>query len=285
MLTLSAGTGRVVQAIARELAALPGPKRFLAAGSARGDLPGFKVAAGGVADPGARQRALDGTRELVVLPTFDPRAVDGQAAVVRNAAQAGVRRIHLGSLIGADFRSPVCLLRWVGLIEREVLASGLPHTVLRCAPFMQNLALFARRDASGLAVVGPFRDVAFPWLDAADVGVLLARRIGAEAGESLVCQLSGPESLDFEAVARLLGEAAGERVRYVDVCLPEAQGLLESSGFSAVQIRALTEYWDYLVSGVVRPACCETAAQLLGRPPHSLADYLAAHADELRAAA
>jgi uncharacterized protein YbjT (DUF2867 family) len=285
MLVLTAGTGRVVQAIARELAALPGPKRFLRAGSARGSIPGFDVAPGSVAEPAARSRALEGAHELVVLPTFDPRATDAQAALIRAAAAAGVRRIHLGSLIGADARSPVCLLRWVGLIEREVLASGLPHEILRCAPFMQNLALFTRRDESGLAIVGPFRDVGFPWLDAADVGAILARLIGTEARQDQVCPLSGPESVDFETVARLLADAVGERVRYVDVCLPEAQGLLEANGFSAGQIRALTEYWDYLVSGVVRPACCETVATLLGRPPRSLAEYFALHAAELRAAA
>jgi uncharacterized protein YbjT (DUF2867 family) len=285
MLVLTAGTGRVVQAIARELAALPGPKRFLPAGSARGSVPGFEVVPGGVADPAARARALDGARDLVILPTFDPRATEAQAALAESAAPAGVRRILLGSLIGADPRSPVCLLRWVGLIERAVLASGLPHAILRAAPFMQNLALFARRYDSGLAVVGPFRDVGFPWLDAADFGVILARLIEAEPGENLVCQVSGAESVNFETIARLLGDAAGEPVRYVDVCLPEAQGLLEANGFSAVQVRALTEYWDYLVSGFVKPACCETAAKLLGRPPRSLARHLAIHAGELRAAA
>ncbi|MGH8696356.1 MAG: NmrA family NAD(P)-binding protein [Burkholderiales bacterium] len=286
MLVLTAGTGRVVQAIARELAALPGPKRFLPAGSARGgSVPGFEVVPGGVADAGARGRALEGAHTLVILPTFDPRATEAQAVLARSAAAAGVRRILLGSLVGADARSPVCLLRWVGLIEREVLASGLPHSILRATPLMQNLALFARRYDSGLAVVGPFRDVGFPWLDAADVGTILARLIEAEAPENLVCQISGPESVSFEAVARLLGDAVGEPVRYVDICLPEAQGLLEAYGFSAVQVRALTEYWDYLVSGFVKPACCETVAKLLGRPPRSLAQHFAAHAGELRAAA
>jgi uncharacterized protein YbjT (DUF2867 family) len=285
MLVLTAGTGRVVQAIARELAALPGPKRFLPAGSARGSVPGFEVVAGGVADAAARARALEGAHTLVILPTFDPRATEAQVALARGAAQAGVRRILLGSLIGADARSPVCLLRWVGLIEREVRASGLPHSILRSAPFMQNLALFTRRYESGLAVVGPFRDVGFPWLDAADVGAIFARLIETEAADNLVCQISGPESVNFEAVARLLGDAVGEPVRYVDVCLPEAQGLLEANGFSAAQVRALTEYWDYLVCGFVKPACCETAAKLLGRPPHSLGQHFALHARELRAAA
>jgi uncharacterized protein YbjT (DUF2867 family) len=238
-----------------------------------------------VTNPAARARALEGARTLVILPTVDPRATDAQGQLARAAAAAGVRRILLGSLIGADARSPVCLLRWIGLIEREVAASSVPHTILRTAPFMQNLALFARRYDSGRAIVGPFRDVGFPWVDAADVGAILARFIETDAGGNLVCQISGPESINFEGVARLLADAVNEPVRYVDVCLPEAQGLLEATGFSATQVRALTEYWDYLVCGYVKPQCCETAASLLGRPPRSLAQYFAAHAGELRAAA
>jgi uncharacterized protein YbjT (DUF2867 family) len=285
MLVLSAGTGRVVQAIARELGRLPGPKRFLAAGSARGAVPGFEHVAPGAPDRSARARALDGAHELVILPTFDARAADAQCALVREAAAAGVRRIQLGSLIGADPRSPVCLLRWVGLLEREVVAAGIPHDVLRCAPFMQNLALFTRREESGLVVAGPFRDAAFPWLDAADVGLILAGALERNETGDVLCQLSGPEEAGFETVARLLGEALRERVRYVDVCMPEAQGLLEANGFTPPQIRALTEYWDYLVSGVVKPACCDTALKLLGRRPRTLAEYFAEHAPELRLAA
>jgi uncharacterized protein YbjT (DUF2867 family) len=285
MLVLSAGTGRIVQAIARELAELPGEKRFLPAGTARGVVRGFEPVAAGAADRAARAKALDGARELVILPTFDARAADAQCALVREAAAAGVRRIQLGSLIGADSRSPVCLLRWVGMLEREVVATGLPHGVLRCAPFMQNLALFMRRDEGGMVVAGPFRDAAFPWLDAADVGLILAGAVQRDEPGNTLCQLSGPEEAGFETVARLLGEALRERVRYVDISLPEAQGLLEANGFTPTQIRALTEYWDYLVSGVIKPACCDTALKLLGRPPRTLAQYLAAHAPELREAA
>ena len=200
------------------------PKRFLPAGPARGAVTDFELVAPGTADRTARARALDGATELVILPTFDARAAEGQGALVREAAAAGVRRVQLGSLIGADARSPVCLLRWVGTLEREVVASGLPHDVLRCAPFMQNLALFTRRNESGLAVVGPFRDAAFPWLDAADVGIILAGAAARDEPGNVLCQLSGPEQVGFETVAERLGEALGERVRYVDVCLARGAG-------------------------------------------------------------
>jgi hypothetical protein len=136
-----------------------------------------------------------------------------------------------------------------------------------------------------MVVAGPFRDAAFPWLDAADVGLILAGAVQRDEPGNTLCQLSGPEEAGFETVARLLGEALRERVRYVDISLPEAQGLLEANGFTPTQIRALTEYWDYLVSGVIKPACCDTALKLLGRPPRTLAQYLAAHAPELREAA
>jgi uncharacterized protein YbjT (DUF2867 family) len=248
-------------------------------------VPGFEPIAAGAADRAARARALDGAQALVILPTFDARAADAQCALVREAAAAGVRRILIGSLIGADARSPVCLLRWVGMLEREVVATGLAHDVLRCAPFMQNIALFTRRDDAGLVVAGPFREAAFPWLDAADVGLILVSALGRSDPGNVLCQLSGPEQVGFETVAQLLGGALRERVRYVDICLPEAQGLLEANGFTPPQIRALTEYWDYLVSGVIKPACCDTALRLLGRPPRTLAQYFAEHAPELRLAA
>src|SRR5262245_4961547 len=285
MLVLSGGTGRVVQAIAHELGRLPGPKRLRPVGSARSAVPGFESIAAGAADRAARARALGGAHQLIILPTFDARAADAQCALVREAAAAGIRRIQLGSLIGADARSPVCLLRWVGLLEREVLASKVPHDVLRCAPFMQNIALFTRRDEAGLVVAGPFREAAFPWLDATDVGVILAGALGRSDAGNVLCQLSGPEQVGFETIAQLLGAALREWVRYVDICLPEAQGLLEANGFTPPQIRALTEYWDYLVSGVIKPTCCDTALSLLGRPPRAHAGYFAEHAPELRLAA
>jgi uncharacterized protein YbjT (DUF2867 family) len=287
MLVLSAGDGRVAHAIAAALAGLPLRKRLglLKPGPAAGFPSGFELAAPGLASPLERERLLEGATELVLVPIFDQRAIEQQMALAALARDRGVQRIHVVSAAGADARSPVTLLRWLGLVERELTASGLPHTILRCTPYMQSIPLFLRRDASGWRLVGPFRDVAFAWLDAVDAGTVLARRIEAPAGANLVCQLSGPEEIPFETVAAMMSSALQEPVRYVDICRPEAAGLLEAGGFPPARIRAVTEYWDYLVSGVVRAGCCDTAARLLGREPRRLADYLQGCAAELRVAA
>jgi uncharacterized protein YbjT (DUF2867 family) len=287
MLVLSAGHGRVAQAIAAALASTPLPKRLglVKPAPAAGFPAEFELAAPGLATPGERARLLEGASDLVLVPIFDPRVVEQQAALVGIAQASGVRRVHFVSTAGADARSPVTLLRWLGLIERAIVATGLPHTILRCTPYMQSIALFLRRSAPGWRLVGPFRDAAFAWLDAADAGTVLARRIAAGADASMVCQLSGPEAVPFERVAALLSERLQEPVRYVDVCMPEAVGLLEANGIPPALVRALTEYWDFLVSGVVEAGCCDSAERLLGRAPSALADYLQGFAAELRSAA
>lgn len=287
MLVLSTGHGRVAQAIAGALAPLPLTKRLalLKPAPATGFPADFELAPAGLSAPAERARVLEGATDLVLVPIFDQRAIEQQINLVALARTCGVQRIHVVSAAGADARSPVTLLRWIGLIEREAVASGLPHTIVRCTPYMQTIPLFLRRDAQGWRLVGPFRDAAFAWLDAADPGTVVARRIAAAMGQNLVCQLSGPEAIPFETVAEMMSESLREPVRYVDVCLPEAAGLLEANGIPPTLIRALTEYWDYLVSGVVAAGCCATIAGALGREPRHLADYLRGAAPELRAAA
>jgi uncharacterized protein YbjT (DUF2867 family) len=288
MLVLSAGHGRVARAIAGALVQVPLPKRLglVKLAAASGFPAQFDLATPGLATPGDRARLLDGASELVLVPTFDPRVVEQQAALAAIAPACGVRAIHFVSTAGADARSPVTLLRWLGLIERAIVATGLPHTILHCTPYMQSIPLFLRRGAQGWRLVGPFRDAAFAWLDAADAGAALARRIASpRADASMVCQLSGPEAVPFERVAGLLAERLQEPVRYVDVCLPEAVGLLEANGIPPALVRALTEYWDFLVSGVVEAGCCDGGERLLGRAPRALADYLRGFATELRSAA
>jgi uncharacterized protein YbjT (DUF2867 family) len=287
MLVVAAGHGRVAQAAATAIASLPGGKRLglLKPGPTAGFSPDFVVHPAALASPAEHRRLLEGATDLVLVPVLDQRAIAQQIALAATAKASGVARIHLLSAAGADARSPVTLLRWVGFVEREVIASGLPHTVLRCMPYMQAIPLFTHREATGWRIVGPFRDTAFAWLDAGDAGAVIARRIAVAPHDSLVCEVSGPQEANFETVADLLAAELRESVRYVDICLPEAEGMLEAGGLPPQRIRAITEYWDYLASGVVRCGCCGDGDTLLDRPRRTLAEYLREYAAELRRAA
>jgi uncharacterized protein YbjT (DUF2867 family) len=284
--------GYTARGLLRGLASLPLPKRVLwwrlTAGSANGPavVPGLDAIRLDHQAPEHHAAALEGVSDLVVLPSFDSNLIAQQSALVAVAPSRGVQRVHVVSLNGADTQSPARCLRWLGQVERRALATKLPHTLLRCAPFMQNISLFLRRGDSASSLVGPFRHAAFPWIDAVDVGAILARLISEGAPSSSVeVQLNGPEDADFDTVALIMSRALGQPVTYTDVSNPEAQGRLEALGMPAARARAITEYWDYLVSGVVGPHPSDAAVQYLGRPLKRLNEFALEYSNESRAAA
>lgn len=290
MAIVSATNGFTARGLVRGLAADARIKQLLVlrhpAGAAVGPPVGLDAQIVPMEGRGPAERAamLEGISDLVVLPNFDPQLVDQQIALVGAARARGVKRLHVVSLAGAEPRAPARCLRWIGLLEAEVRTSGLAYNVVRCAPFMQNLPLFLDRQGDGWALVGPFRRASFRWVDAEDVGAVLARMIAA-GGPSSTTQATGPEEVDFDAVATLLGNQLGAPVSYTDVSSPEAEGRLEARGLGRERARAITEYWDYLVSGVVRSEACDTVERWLGRPPRALAAFLADYAGELHNAA
>jgi uncharacterized protein YbjT (DUF2867 family) len=264
--------GRVAEAITAGLAASAGAIRFIAAAAPAGS-PVERVLVR-PDSPLQRTQALAGAGYLVFLPSSDRAMIELQTALARDARAAGIQRIAHVSLIGADPRSPVELLRRIGVVERACEQSGLPHLILRCTPFMQSIEFFLRDDCGERCLIGPFRQARFNWIDAHDVGEIVGKLLAAPEFATITGQLCGPEPLDFDTVAQAITEASGTECGFWDVSHQHAHGMLEVCGFSAARATALLEYWDYLVSGVVSTTPCPTAVKLLGRPLRTLRELL-----------
>lgn len=271
--------GSVTCVLLGALAPLAGPKRFVS------DVPppdcapeGFELRLADPNDAAAVAASLAGATELVLLPRFERTTASLEVALAGAARAAGVRRITQISLIGADPRSPVELLRLFGAIERAVVASGLAYSIYRCAPFIQAIAHFLRRHPDRLELTGPFRSAAFAWINAADVGEIIAHHLRQPGDERTIIQLCGEEILDFDALAARLAAASGKPCDYRDLSPPAAHGLLEARGLAPAAARALIEYWDYIVSGVICTTPCDTARKLLGRPLKRVAESFPAPA-------
>jgi uncharacterized protein YbjT (DUF2867 family) len=64
--------------------------------------------------------------------TFET-AIDGSARLFRAAADAGVRWIVHVSITSADVDSPYAYFRGKGLVEAQLMASGVSHAIVRPA--------------------------------------------------------------------------------------------------------------------------------------------------------
>ena len=171
-------------------------------------------------DARLRRQALRGVDTVVHLaaairdqPGAPVEEVTGLATarLLRAAEQAGVDRFVFFSAIGATEFQRTRFFRAKALAERAVAASPLATTIFapsivydRNDPWvtiMRRLALLPLLPISGSG------QAAFQPIWAADVADCVTAALGREAGGRF--ELAGPETLTYEAIARLIARSVG----------------------------------------------------------------------------
>lgn len=227
-------------------------------------------------DAGTYGPALAGADVLGLVTPSVPGQAERELAVADAATQAGVARIVKLSVTGADLTPPISqFARWHAAAEAGLRERGIPSVVLRPNFFMQN---FLRQRAAIEA--GTYRHYAgeqrVSYLDVADiarVAAVVAR--GGFDGQTL--ELTGPESLGADEVARLLTAAAGRPVQVVPVTPRELEAALLAQGAPAWLAAIQAELYQAVQDGraVHVEAVTPAVEAVTGQAPRGLGQFLA----------
>ncbi len=145
---------------------------------------------------------------------------EGNLNLMEAAKAERVRHFVFTSTIGADAPGAPRIFRNKHFIEERLAASGLRHTILRPAGFMENLIPLihlARR--SGWAVIpgpGVMQTSYIAILDIADMVRLVLAKPSAE---NPVIEFGGPEDLSLLDCVRVMREVLGRRLRVLHLHL------------------------------------------------------------------
>ncbi len=172
---------------------------------------GIDLMAGDLADPASVRAALTGVESLVLV---SPAVPAQELAVVEAAVSAGVRHVvKVTSKASSD--SPVARRRGQSEIEAGLIASGLPHTLLRANAFMQNLLALAPVIASTDGFAASTGNGQVGLTDARDVGAVAAHIAAEPAGHaSETYWITGPELLSYPDVADTLSRVLHRRITF-----------------------------------------------------------------------
>lgn len=227
-------------------------------------------------DPVSLRRALDGAGAVyVVTPSQRPDEADLMAAAATAAAEAGVERIVLHSVLHPHTTSmPHHLRKADG--EQAVRRCGVPWTILQPGMYMQTVSrvFFARADGDEIPV---------PWNPASPISAVhlgdvaeVAATVLLEAGhENASYELAGPDAVGVGSMIEQMAAFHGRplRARQID---PAGLGL-SGNHQDEVGLRGLTamcaEYDAHGFAGNPRVLGC-----LLGRSPTTFAEALRADA-------
>lgn len=147
--------------------------------------------------------------------TYDS-AVENSLALVRAAQEAGVERIVHVSITNPDEASPLRYFRGKALVERAIRESSLSYAILRPAVLfgddgilINNIAWLLRRfPVFPMPGSGEYRLQPIFVEDLADLAV----EYGAQTGNSTTDAI-GPETVTFNELVTMIGEALGKRRR------------------------------------------------------------------------
>src|SRR5213080_503611 len=184
-------------------------------------------------------KALEGVEKVFLLPPLLPNQLELMNGFVDAAKRAGVRHIVKLSAIGIDDETRPAAVKWHRANEQHIRESGLEFTFLRPNSFMQNFfTYFPPRNG---AIYLPWGNGTASFVDTRDIASVAAKVLTSNGHEGKIYTLTGPATLGIAEVARILSEAAGSELKYVDVPEDAARDGMLQAGLPQWQVEPIME--------------------------------------------
>src|SRR5215213_9455860 len=184
-------------------------------------LPNGEVVEGDFDRPATLLSALAGVERAFLLPPSSERAQAQQIAFIDAARQSGVAHIVILSQFGAEAHSPVRFLRYHGVVEAALQASGIAYTLLRPNLFMQGLLNFRSTIATRNAFYAAAGDAKVSAVDVRDIAEVAVDALTESGHEGKLYDLTGLQALTHAEMAEGLSKALRRQVAFVNIP-PEA---------------------------------------------------------------
>lgn len=230
-------------------------------------------------DESSLRAAMTGCSTLFLVTAPTPDQLNQEKRAIDTAKAVGVSRVVR---ISAADSNRVTAVPWAnahGWADHYLADSGLNWTILRPTAFMQNLAQQAPTIRLGLLPQTTGRgEVAM--IDTSDIAAVAHRVIVEDGHDRATYFLTGPESLTMGRVAEVFSERLGKRVRFVQLPSWIYAVALRAAGQSWWTARGLrVQFAEVIRSGHDVDVTSEVA-RLIGRPAHTLRDYVQANREQ-----
>jgi uncharacterized protein YbjT (DUF2867 family) len=241
-------------------------------------MPGITWVAADLAKTETLPAAFADARTLFLLTHYLEDMVQLQQNAIAAARAAGVTHIVKVSAFAASDHSKAPIGRWHYQVEKELQSSGMAWTMLRPHHFMQNLLAQADYVKNDGAIYSPSGDGKIPYVDGRDVGAVAAVALmtPGHAGKKYV--VTGSEAMSYREASQIIAEVIGKPVRFVDETPEQAQARRIREGVPPAVIESVLAIGAYQRAGGKTVTITTTVADLTGRPPRTVREFVREHA-------
>lgn len=288
MILVTGATGTVGRALVRHLLERGAAFKAMVRKDADRDAlehAGVAVVMADYADPARLSEAMAGIEQVYLIGPADPPHVSHEGAVIDAARQARVHRIVKQSAMAAHDMSACAFKRWNGMVERQLMQSGLAYTILRPTGFMQNFVNYdAARIAADAAIRTPLGDARVSWIDVRDIAAVATAVMTEDGHDGRVYDLSGPEALSHHQIAAKLSAVTGREIRYEPLSDAEWFRQMLARGLPAAAARSMLSLYQAYREADPGPVTGWVEI-LTARSPRSFDAFAREHADRFKSPA
>ncbi|APU16320.1 MULTISPECIES: SDR family oxidoreductase [Actinoalloteichus] len=279
MIGVTGATGAVGGRIARLLADQGTATRLVVRDAGRApELPESSVRAASYSDADGMRAAFDGVRTLfLVSADADPERVPQHRTAVDAAVAAGVEHLVYLSFLSADPDATFTFARDHFRTEEYIRASGVEFTFLRPSLYLDLLPTWVADDG---VIRGPAGDGQVAWVSRDDVARVARSVLTGTGHAGRVYDVTGPELLTLARSAAVLSTFAHRPITYQEQTLAEAKASRSGHGAEDWELEGWVTSYAAISTGEMAVRG-DVVAQLTGRNPLSLAEFLRTHPDSV----
>jgi len=236
------------------------------------------------ADRNSVAAALKGIDRVFLLGPTVSNQSQLEINVVDEAKKAGVKHIVKLSVLHAAGEE-YTFARWHRAVEKAIEASGVTYTFVRPSGFMQNFVNYSGDSIRNQgAFYGSGKESRTSVVDVRDIAAVAVKALIEPGHENKAYELTGPEALTNDEIAKKLSAAIGKPVNYLDIPIEALRDGATSSGVPDFYADALVDLQKYYVAGKAE-AVSGDVEKVTGRKPRKFDDFARDHAGDFRAAA
>ncbi|WP_199616972.1 NmrA family NAD(P)-binding protein [Paenibacillus alkalitolerans] len=263
---VTGATGNVGRHVVNQLVRSGQHVRALSRNPAAANVPeGVETVYGDLTAPETLVPALKGVKGIYLMTSVAGGSpLQTGSEIIELAEKAGVRR---AAILWSGEK---------GTVERAAEASGLEWTFIQpYCEFMSNTLIWAESIRSESVVREPFGDSLNAVIHEADVASVAATALSKDGHAGKTYILTGPEALTPRAKVRIIGEALGRDVRFIELTKEQARERLKKLGVSEDMIEYVLKWHENLPKEAY--TVVPTVQEVTGQRARTYAQWVADH--------